>query len=482
MITEEIKNNMTQTTIVAIATPPGNAGVGILRLSGNNSLSIVNKCFKSQTNLESNPRVAVYGTLSMPSFTDTVIAIFFPNPNSFTGEDVIEIHAHGGSFILQKILDHLISLGATMATAGEFSKRAFLNGKLSLDQAESIIELIHAESESHLNATNKVYQGKLKQKLLDVEKKLVESMAEITAVLDYPEHDIENTAINHIESNLNFVLNEIESLIDTTHEGRIISNGIQVAVLGKPNVGKSSLFNAILNRDRSIVTDIAGTTTDTISESMLYKGMKLVFNDTAGVRGNFVKYEIIISSHGAIEQMGIERTKRVVDDSDIVLAIFDGSTPPTDGDKEILELTRGKNSIFVLNKSDMVEDAAANKLDWFALLQTFNKGNVKIIMASAKTGGNVNSIKEMVYSSVTEQIKRTTTSSDEIIITNNRHLNELTSAYTLLKNVLSNKATTTIDCIAIDIEDALTHIGNITGTRANEAVIDEIFSRFCIGK
>ncbi|MCL2755685.1 MAG: tRNA uridine-5-carboxymethylaminomethyl(34) synthesis GTPase MnmE [Firmicutes bacterium] len=477
-------------TIAAIATPTGNAGVGIIRLSGPQSLDIISKCFNHNSNTLT-PRYATYGTLATPSVTDSVIVIYFPNPNSFTGEDVIEIHAHGGYFLLEKILEHLITLGATLASPGEFSKRAFLNGKLSLDQCEAIIETIHAESETHLNATNRIYQGRLREKLFAMEKKLIECTAQIIATLDYPEHDIEDATSKQISQTLREICKKLEELIQTSCEGRLISSGIQIAVLGKPNVGKSSLFNAILERDRSIVTDIQGTTTDTISESILFKGMKLVFNDTAGIRdteyrkrsceqingASVINYGNLHNEISEIEKLGIRRTEKVIANADIVLAIFDSSTPPTDEDKRILELTRNKTTLFILNKSDLVTDKGQSKI-WFDFI-----GKGSFIQTSAITGQNITKIKQIIHEMVIDEtLGGKKLLSSEIVITNTRHVNELTLGYQSLTKALKMLPILTLDCISIDIETALNHIGNITGTRASDAVIDEIFSRFCIGK
>jgi len=486
------------TTIVAIATPIGNGGVGIIRISGGRAIEIVSKCFSNSQIIELEPRMATYGKFETPHFTDRVIAIYYPAPNSFTGEDVIEIHAHGGLFLLQKIVEHLVSLGATQATAGEFSRRAFLNGKMTLDQAEAIIETISAESEAHLAATGKIYQGKLRKKLFELEENLISCMARITASLDYPEHDTEADTVDSVDCCLRSTKAELKSLIDTAYEGRIITGGIQIAVLGKPNVGKSSLFNSILCRDRSIVTNAAGTTTDTISEPILYKGMKLVFNDTAGIRcGRFVMpgldvsditikeeiptYEFRIKDVrddiSEVELIGIERTKKVVADADVVLAIFDGSTPPDDEDEEILKLTKGKETIFVLNKYDLMKN---NKSEHY---KKFFDKKAYVIKTSALTGENVEKIKEHVYTLTTEQIMLgKTPASSDIVITNTRHLQELNNAYSSISGALTALKIMTLDCIMIDVENALNSVGNITGTRATEAIVDEIFSRFCIGK
>ncbi|MCL2846499.1 MAG: tRNA uridine-5-carboxymethylaminomethyl(34) synthesis GTPase MnmE [Firmicutes bacterium] len=434
---------MRTSTIAGISTPIGNAGVGIIRISGPQAVSIVSRCFDEPL----VPRVATLGIISTHEFSDTVLVIHFPAPRSFTGEDVVEIQAHGGSFLLQKILDHVLVLGAELATPGEFSKRAFLNGKLSLDMAEAIIETITAESEAHLRSTSAVHGGRLREMLASFERALVAVAAQIEATLDYPEHDIEHATRAAIRPHVESTVAQITDLIGTAHQGRLFANGVQVAVLGRPNVGKSSLFNAILGRDRSIVTNIEGTTTDTISESIPYRGLRLVFNDTAGIR----------TATGEIEKIGITRTKKTISESDVVLVIFDGPS-----DDEILAMANGKPTIIALNKCDIISHENRNG-----------------IIVSAKTGENIEKLKESIY----QMAIGGQTLTAEMAITNTRHLAELSHAHACLASALiALDDELSLDLVAGDITDALAHIGNITGTHTSDAVIDEIFSRFCLGK
>lgn len=418
-------------TIVAIATPPGNSGVGIVRISGPDALKITGKLFDKKL----SPRIATLGTI----LDDTALAIYFKAPNSFTGEDVVELQCHGSWLLLNKIVETAITNGATAAARGEFSRRAFLNGKLSLDQAESIIEIINAESEAHLKYATKGITPILKS----FEKSLVEITAQIESCLDYPD-EVETPPI-HIS--INNLLAEIKTLTSTAAAGKIIANGINVAVLGKPNVGKSSIFNALLQADRSIVTDIAGTTTDTITEAISYNGIKIIFHDTAGLR----------ESAGRIEKLGIDKTKKAIQDCDIALVIFDATDIEV---PEILELVAHKPHIVVYNKCDLV------KLDG-------------VFSVSAKTGENVPAIKQKIY----DLALAAPLAADAIIVTNARHARELLGAQTALENALASiNNQMPLDCIAADVQITLGHIGNITGTRASEAVLDEIFARFCLGK
>ena len=426
------------TTITAIATPAGNAGIGIIRLSGPDSLKIASKVFSEDL----RPRVATLGTVIVGDITDTVIAIYFAAPHSFTGEDIVEIQAHGGTMIVNRILTHLLDLGAMPAQPGEFSKRAFLNGKMTLSSAEAIIDLINADSDAELRAASSGHNGRLLEKLTSIESQLITLAAQIEVVLDHPELDL--TADT---SALQPIIADLSLLISTEQQGRLVSNGVQIAVLGKPNVGKSSLFNAILGRDRAIVTNIAGTTTDTISESIQYNGYKFTFNDTAGIH----------EGKSEIERLGIERSKKIIHDADICLVIFNDLP-----DNELLKLVIGKPTIAVYNKCDLGHVAGE-----------FN--------VSAKTGEGIQALKQKIYDTV---IVQTSTHTKDLVITNIRHMQNLKSAHVALLDAQTGAgaAPLHLDLIAIDVATARGHIGQISGTDVSESVIDEIFSRFCLGK
>jgi tRNA modification GTPase len=449
--------NQHSSTIVAIATPPGTSGIGIVRISGPTALLISQKMFapslrgvqsttkQSQTDPQITPRTATLGTVFGTDFTDTALAIYFQNPHSFTGEDIIEFQCHGGWLLLNKVVQTAISYGATPAQRGEFARRAFLNGKLSLDQAESIIEIINAESDTHLKYASAVYNGALREKLQSFERNLIEITAQIEATLDYPEHDIEHSTLEQITPQIKTLLAEITDLVNTAQTtGRFIANGINVAVLGRPNVGKSSIFNALLGTDRSIVTEIPGTTTDTISDAIIYNGVKINFHDTAGLR----------DASGKIEKLGIGRTTRTLNDCDIALVIFDATDIEV---PELLEMVKTKPHLVIYNKCDLVKP----------------KG---VFSASAKTGENIPAIKQKIYDlAITTQPK-----TDQIVVTNARHTKLLTLTQTALENALAQNIP--LDCIATEVQSALAHIGNITGTHVSQAVLDEIFSKFCLGK
>jgi len=435
------------TTIVAIATPPGNGGVGIIRLSGKDALKIVSELVTiHQENMKNEkppitplkppcppllnlkPRHATYAKIETPEFSDTVILLYFQAPNSFTGEDIVEIHAHGGWFLLQKLLEHLLTLGASIAQPGEFSRRAFLNGKFNLTQAESIIDTITAESESELRAASTTHQIAFKNKLIEMESSLLDTLARISAALDYPEHDMEQTTLDNIQPQINNVKTLINSLVSTVNQGKLVSNGVQIAIIGRPNVGKSSLFNRLVGCDRSIVADVAGTTRDVVSETVLYKGFKFIFNDTAGIR-----------NADGVEGLGIERTKKLINQVDIVIVVYD-----KEPDSEIMCLAE---------------------------------------MAIPVSRKDVAIISERLKEEIYKRIIGKNIVTNGLVVTNARHANELRLAHQALDDVCGSIMTNqTLDIVASDIQTALQHVGNISGTRASDAVLDSVFSRFCVGK
>ena len=440
---------MDKDTIVALATPQGSGGIGIIRLSGNKSKSIAEKITKNP-NLK--PRYAQLIQFNNNSLQDNAILIYFVAPNSYTGEDVVEFQCHGGRYVTDKVIDLCLNNGARLANPGEFTKRAFENGKISLEQAEGIIDIINAETESEAKAGFSLLNGELFKKVDNMQSLLTSKLAEIEVTLDYPEHDIEYETKESIKKSLLSIKQELEKLINTEQTGRIIKDGINVAILGRPNVGKSSILNKLLGYDRAIVTDVAGTTRDTISESIIYKGIKMNLIDTAGIR----------ESQDIVEKIGIDKSIQTIDSADIILLILDNSQDLTKEDKNNIELVKDKNVIFVSNKSDL------NK--------KLNFDNS--ILVSAKDNKNIDKIKDEIYNKVVDK----KIISQDIILTNKRHIQLVKEAYNNINNALENIDTVTLDCIALDIKNAWLNLGAITGQVADEKIIDQIFSRFCLGK
>jgi tRNA modification GTPase len=441
-------------TIAGIATPTGFGGIGIVRLSGADSLQILQKMFlpksAEKSAAEIAARRATLGTVYGDGFSDTVIAIYFPAPYSFTGENVVEIQAHGGYKLLQKIMQTAISHGAVPATNGEFTKTAFLNGKLSLDEAESIMDIINAESDAEISNAGQIMLGALRTKLNGVENALISARADIDAYLDYPDELPTKPKYN---AAIKKIIAQIDGLLATAKTGQTIKNGISVAIIGKPNAGKSSLFNAIINENRSIVTDIAGTTTDTVHEHIIHKGIKIKFTDTAGIR----------DGKNIIETDGIARAVDAAKKADIVLVVLDATTELNEYDRYCIDIAAEKSPIIVYNKTDIA------KINMTAL---HTNGRIPV---SAKTNKNIG----LVLDKIVDLTVQMPTAANALLITNERHARELMNSKTALISAL---CAGTPDMASADITTALNHIGAITGTNVTEATLDEIFSKFCLGK
>ena len=423
-------------TIVGIATPMGFGGVGIVRLSGAQALNIASKMF----NRPLKPRYATLGVVTGKNFTDTVLAIYFPGPHSFTGEDVVEIQAHGGWHLVNRIMQTAIQHGATPAEPGEFTRIAVLNNKMTISQAESSLDLINAESDAELQNASRLMSGELEQMVARIENDLIEARAQIDAYLDYPE-DLESPDLPM--DKINSAKSTIEQILTTAHHGQIIKNGINVCLIGCPNAGKSSLFNALIGDNRSIVTDIAGTTTDSISEKITYQGIKINLIDTAGIRDQ---------ASSLIEEQGIARAKSILQEADILLIIVDATT------REMVDFPKHKKHIIIYNKSDLCPDTPSDG-----------------IAVSAKTGKNI----ELILKTIVAMTTQTAPTSSMAYMTNERQTNLLKQADELLSEI---NATAPLDQISANITLALNYIGKITGTNIDERTLDEIFSKFCLGK
>ena len=448
---------MENKTITAIATPIGTAGVGIIRLSGKNSLEITKKIFKPfNINEKFTPRKMIFGRIQANEWTDDCLCVYFKAPNSFTGEDVVELQMHGGVYLLNQTLQVLLNAGATMAEPGEFSKRAVMNGKMDITQAEALIDMINAQSISEMKVASSQARGTLKKQLEAFQEKLTNLIASIEVALDHPEHEDVETE-QQIFKNLPELINEIEDLSNSNSVGKIIKNGVNVALFGEPNVGKSSLLNAMLGYNRAIVTNIPGTTRDTICESYEYKGVRFNLIDTAGIR----------KSNDVVEQEGINRSIQSLNESDIVLYISDDAKKTIESAKKTAEnivfsASIPQNFVFVLNKIDLINDTP----------KQFD------ICISAKENININQLKELIFNKTVDK----STLSNQQIITNARQHEWLKKAVDNLKQAQELIGKTTLDCISVLIRQAWDMIGQITGTTSSEAIINTIFSKFCLGK
>lgn len=468
---------MENKTIAAISTPAGVGGISIVRLSGNNALNIALSVFSSRfekdaNNLNKNavkasygekavyiePRKLYLGTIKTDDFSEKSLMVFFKGPFSYTGDDIVEFQCHGGYVIAQGILAQLLKQGATLAEAGEFTKQAFVNGKLTLDEAEGVIDMINAESQSEVRAGYNLLKGSLSKEINKMQDEITLMLAKIEVTLDYPEVDYEEQTSKEVLDELKTINKRLEEISSTNKTGRLVKDGTKVLILGKPNVGKSSLLNAMLNFDRAIVTNIKGTTRDTIEETYVYKGVKFVLTDTAGVR----------QASDEVEKIGIEKSISAIKESDIVLLILDGSEELSGEDKEILQLSKNSKRLIVVNKTDLEQ-----KLD----LSDFN--DVETLKISATNKQGITELKEKVYNIVIDE----KVLNSNLMITNLRHAQVLDRAISECENAINSIVFgNSLDLVSIDIKNLWLTLGEITGESNNEEIIDRIFSSFCLGK
>lgn len=432
-------------TIVALSTAVGKSAIAIIRMSGEKSVNIAKKVFKP---FPSTPNLLKVGQLKTPFFADNAMCVYFVSPFSYTGEDMVEFHCHGGMALVSAVIDTLLKAGARMAANGEFSRRAFLNGKMNLAQTEGIIEMIDAETQSAVKAGENLLKNKLGEKTVELQDRLTDLIGESEVALDYPEEDLELQTKTELSQSLQRITGSIKSLLSTVESGKLISYGIDVSIVGKPNVGKSSLLNALLGYERAIVSSFEGTTRDTVADTIAYKDIKFNFIDTAGLR----------NSQDEVENLGIERTKNAMRNADLILLVFDGAE-----EKTVDEFNAKAKVIKVYNKSDLTHA---------------NVDTADAVSVSAKTGHNVEKLKEKIYRS----FRCGEIDVSSVILTNERHIQCLRNAYSSLKKAQKSLKETTADCTAVFLRDAWNSLGEITGTTATEDIIDRIYSRFCLGK
>ncbi len=444
-------------TIVALATPPGNSGVAVIRISGEKSKEILQKLIRE--NLDFEPRKMYLKNVHIKNYTDRCLVVFFAAPFSYTGEDVAEIQAHGGYFLAQSIVDEAISLGCKPASPGEFSRRAFLNGKMSLDQAEGIMDLINAETDMQASMGSNLLQGELKNGIIKYQNILTEILAEIEAKLDYPEYEFSASETSNILDKLKSVKTALSALVsDST--GQVIKNGIRVAIVGAPNVGKSSLLNAMTKSNKAIVTNIAGTTRDVIEAEYVYNGIIFRLFDTAGIH----------IATDEVEKIGIDRAIKTIDECDIVLKLSEPNKPCT--------VETNKPFIDVLNKTDLIDNSeqigAPVKNSLFN--GEFQSGAT--IQISALKGQNIDELKELIFKlTVGNKID-----ANKFYLTNARHIDCVKTAILHIENAIKIFNNSTMDIISSEIKLAWLSLGEISGTTSNEEIVDKIFSKFCLGK
>ena len=443
---------MKSENIAAVSTAMGASGVAVIRISGDSPLSVAEKMFKPLKNIKVSdfePYYMYVGEILTEKFTDFGMCVYFKGPKSYTGEDMVEFHCHGGIAIVKGILEEALSNGSRLATNGEFTKRAFINGKMSLSSAEGLIGMINSESVSEVKAGYYLYRENLKKKIELEQDKLTFVLAEINADMDFPEEDLESLALENTEKTLKEVKESIAKLLETYKTGSKYKNGVSVAIVGKPNVGKSSLLNAILGYDKAMVSGVAGTTRDVVEGTTEINGVKFNFFDTAGIR----------ESTDEIEGKGILLAEKIINSSDIVLFVKEGLVDDEEV-KSISKKVEGKRVLTVYNKADL------------------HKYNDDLFTISAKDSKNIKELKELLVKEVFE--KEIDFNGD--FLTEERHLISLKNAIAEIENALNNLYDLPLDLIAIDIKEAWDLLGEISGKTVKEEIINEIFSKFCVGK
>lgn len=451
---------MENDTIAAIATSMGRSAVNIIKISGPKSISIVSKIFtKDLSKLE--PNTINYGFIKEGNeLIDEVLVSLFTSPNSQTGEDIVEINTHGGISVTNKVLELVLSNGARLAEPGEFLKRAFLNGKKDLIEAEAISDLINAKTEEARKMSLKGLSGELSKKIKTLRNKILNIIANIEVNIDYPEYEDAIIYTNELlKTNINEIQSDLEKLVKESEKGTLLNNGINVGIVGKPNVGKSSLLNLLINEDKAIVTDIEGTTRDIVEGNITINGVTLNLIDTAGIR----------ETNNVVEKLGVEKSKDIINKSDLIIALFDISRPFTLEDEAILSSIKAKKSIIILNKTDLPTKIDLNKFTSYNVIKTSVKEDIG-------KDELLNMIKELFSLNEIE-------TGDFTYLSNARQISLIKEALKLCLEIkYQNEQNTPVDLIQIDLQNLWEKLGEITGNAYKDELLDEIFSKFCLGK
>lgn len=444
---------MKNDNIAAISTALGAAGVAVIRISGDTPLTVAEKLFKPLGKIsvgDFEPNKMYVGEINADDFCDFGMCVYFKAPRSFTGENVVEFHTHGGTAIVKGVLKKILASGARLAERGEFTKRAFMNGKLSLSSAEGLIDMINSETESGVRAGYALYREKLTAKITEMQNVLLDAVSQIDVDMDFPEEDLEATSEARVRDDLENVLAQTEKLISTFRTGRVLKNGVKVGIVGKPNTGKSSLLNALLSYDKAIVSGIAGTTRDVVEGAIDVDGVRFNLYDTAGIR----------DTDDEIEHVGVAMSEKTVKECDALLFVADAGDI-TEEDEKIYASVKDKNVIFVVNKTDLSDE----------------KDERADVYISAASGENVEELKKMLYERFVGKVD---TNADYLC--EERHLAALSEARDKISSALSVLGKEPLDILAIDVRAAWQSLGEITGKTATEEIINNIFSKFCVGK
>ena len=456
---------MKKDTIAAISTGMTNSGIGIVRISGEEAFDIADRIYKGRNKItESESHTIHYGHIIDGEETiDEVLVMVMRAPRTFTGEDTVEINCHGGTFVLKRVLETVLKNGARAAEPGEFTKRAFLNGKMDLSQAEAVIDVINSENEYALQSSISQLKGNIKNKINDIRKKIIYHTAFIESALDDPEHISVDGYGETLKSEAERIIDELEILIRSADNGRVMKEGINTVIVGKPNAGKSSLLNVLSGHERAIVTDIEGTTRDILEEQIKLGGLSLNVIDTAGIR----------TTDDVIEKIGVDRAWEYAMNADLIIYVVDASKELDENDDKILDLIRNKNTIILLNKSDLDTVVTAGMMKERA-------GNIPVISVSAKEEQGIRELEEMVKEMF---LKGEISFNDQIYITNVRQKNALSDALESMKKIIQSiDDGMPEDFYSIDLMDAYESLGSITGESVGEDLVNEIFSKFCMGK
>lgn len=459
-------------TIAAISTPLGEGGIGIVRLSGKEAVAIAGKLFISRKDKrleDTDSHKLLHGFIKDPSTgrnVDEVLVAVMRAPHTYTREDVVEINCHGGILSLRTVLELLLKQGARLAEPGEFTRRAFMNGRIDLSQAEAIIDIIRAKTEESGRVALEQLAGGISERIVSIRNRIASACAHIEAYIDFPEEEIEPASLNDILRDILDVIDGLSALSGSFEEGRFFREGLKVAIVGRPNVGKSSLLNALLNRDRAIVTDTPGTTRDVLEEYLNIHGLPVRVMDTAGIR----------EAHDMAEKEGVARSLRAIADADIVIGVLDGTAELNAEDRILLDRIKDKKSIIAINKSDLTTGDHNPETH----LAAFSK---RLLRISAKTGAGLDLLKEMLVDVSSVRSHRLFGENVGVVVTNLRHKTAIDKAVASLDKAIKGlQASLPLEIIAVEMRDALDRLGEIVGVVTTEDLLDRIFSEFCIGK
>ena len=456
---------MKKETIAAISTGMTNSGIGIIRISGPDALDIADRVYRGKANIKNADSHTIhYGHISDGQETvDEVLVMVMKAPRTFTGEDTVEINCHGGVYVMKRVLETILKNGARAAEPGEFTKRAFLNGRIDLSQAEAVIDVINSENEYALQSSVSQLKGNIKYKINNIRNKIIYNTAFIESALDDPEHYSLDGYSDQLLAISEEIISELQELVRSSDNGRVMKEGINTVIVGKPNAGKSSLLNVLSGYERAIVTDIEGTTRDILEEQIRLGDLSLNVIDTAGIR----------RTEDAVEKIGVDRAREYAEKADLIIYVADASRELDENDGQILDMIRNKNTVILLNKSDLDPVITAEMIKEKA-------GDIPIISASAKEEQGIQELEETVEKMF---LKGTISFNDQIYITNARQKNALVSAVESMKKVVESiGAGMPEDFFSIDLMDAYETLGSITGESAGEDLVNEIFSKFCMGK